>query len=264
MNIGLIGCGAIAEYVEEKLVAEGHQVVAFLLRAERAAMMRTGSRTGKVFVSSVEELPTDLDWVIDCAGHQALRDYGARVLRAGFDLATLSLGALADPAFEDELRHAAADGSATLFLASGAIGALDALRSARIGTLKKVRYVGRKPPTGWLGSPAEVRLDLQAVIDTPAIHFTGTAREAAQAYPKNANVAAAVALAGIGFDRTEAMLIADPTVIANIHEIEAEGEFGRFEFRIAGKPLSGNPRSSALAAMSVIDTVLKRASRIRF
>lgn len=264
MKVGLIGCGAIARYVKEKLAVEGHEVTACLLRPQRVLEMRARRDGGPVLVSSVAELPPELDQVVDCAGHQALRDYGADVLRAGFDLTTVSLGALADAALEEQLRQAATDGGTSLHLASGAIGALDALRAARIGTLKKVRYIGRKPPIGWLGSPAEDRLDLSTLADTPATHFSGSAREAALIYPKNANVAAAVGLAGVGFDRTEAVLIADPTITSNIHEIQAEGTFGLFEFRIAGRPLPGNPSSSALAAMSVVDTVLNRTNRIRF
>ncbi|MCJ1901705.1 aspartate dehydrogenase [Paracoccus versutus] len=268
MKIGLIGQGAIAQYVSERLAAEGHPVTAYLLRPERAREMRAAhgglKGVGPVFVSSVAELPADLDLVVDCAGHQALREYGAGILQAGFDLTTVSLGALADPAFEQELRSAAAEAGTRLFLASGAIGALDALRAARIGALQRVRYIGRKPPEGWSGSPAEDQLDLSALNGLPATHFTGTAREAALSFPKNANVAAAVALAGIGFDRTEVELIADPTISANIHEIHAEGAFGQLEFRIAGKPLPGSPRSSALAAMSVVDTVLQYPSPIQF
>jgi aspartate dehydrogenase len=263
MKIGLIGRGAIARFVAEKLEAEGHCISAYLLRPQRAEESLAAS-TGSVFVSSVADLSTDIDCVVDCAGHEALRDYGAAVLRAGFDLTTVSLGALADTTLENDLRSAAAQSGRTLFLASGAIGALDALRSARIGDLKKVRYVGRKPPIGWLGSPAEGQLDLQAMTGTPATHFLGSARDAARTYPKNANVAAAVALAGIGFDRTETELIADPTVTTNIHEIHAEGSFGQLEFRICGNPLPGNPKSSALAAMSVVDTVLQRVRPMKF
>lgn len=268
MKIGLIGQGAIARFVAEKLEAEGHCVSAYLLRPQRVEELRAApvskQSSSSVFVSAVADLPTNLDCVVDCAGHEALRDYGAAVLRAGFDLTTVSLGALADTTLENDLRSAAAEGGRTLFLASGAIGALDALRAARIGTLQKVRYVGRKPPIGWLGSPAEGQLDLQAMTGTPATHFLGSARDAARNYPKNANVAAAVALAGIGFDRTETELIADSTVTTNIHEIHAEGSFGQLEFRICGNPLPGNPKSSALAAMSVVDTVLQRVRPLKF
>ena len=92
----------------------------------------------------------------------------------------------------------------------------------------------------------------------------GTARQAALGYPKNANVAAAVALAGIGFDGTQVALIADPTITTNIHEITAKGAFGSFQFTISGNGLPGNPKSSALAAMSIVSDLAERQKRIGF
>ena len=94
------------------------------------------------------------------------------------------------------------------------------------------------------------------------MHFTGSARNAALEYPKNANVAASVALAGIGFDETQVELIADPGVTRNVHEVVAEGDFGRLEFRIEGDSLPDNPRSSAITAMSVVREILNPSSPI--
>ena len=261
MKIGLIGQGAIAGYVAQQLEGRGHKISAYLLRPARVAALQGSAAT---YVSKVAALPDDLDHVIDCAGHEALRSYGPDVLRRGFDLTTVSLGALADPGLEQLVKEAATSGGSHLYLANGAIGALDALRSAKVGALQSVRYVGRKPPQGWLGSPAEQVLDLTALEGKAQVHFEGTARAAAQAYPKNANVAAAVALAGIGFDLTQAQLIADPTIHKNIHEITAKGDFGQFTFTIAGNALPGNPKSSALAAMSVVATIDQQANAIRF
>lgn len=245
MKIGLIGTGAIASFVRAELAETGHSVEAVLVRPARV-------REAANYVGAVADFPVGLDVVIDCAGHQALAAYGPDILARGTDLVTVSLGALADATLAQTLERAARESGARLHLASGAIGALDCLQAARIGTLEAVTYVGRKPPQGWRGSPAEQVVDLDAMPTDAVTHFQGSAREAALAYPKNANVAAAVALAGAGFDATQVQLIADATVTQNIHEIEAKGSFGSFQFRIAGKALPDNPRSSALAAMSVV------------
>ncbi|WP_425043377.1 aspartate dehydrogenase [Primorskyibacter sp. S87] len=264
MKLGLIGNGAIARYVMGALEDTGHEIGSLLLRPERVAELAAEGSSIPSMVSSVSAIPSDLDLIVECAGHQALRQYGAEILRRGLNLVTVSIGALADRDLEDELTRAAQDGGARLLLASGAIGALDALRSAKVGDLARVRYVGRKPPHGWLGSPAESHLDLNNIGPEAQTHYAGSARRAALEYPKNANVSAAVALAGLGFDQTEVELIADPSISENIHEIHAEGEFGAFSFRISGRALSDNPRSSALAAMSVVSRVAQEAQPIRF
>lgn len=247
MIVGIIGNGAIARHVREHIASSNHTLGAVLLRPERR-----GEHGGDQYVYSVSDLPDDLDLMIDCAGHTALSANGAEILQRGTDLITVSIGALANQELYDKLQDSALQGNAKLHLASGAIGALDCLQAARTGRLESVTYVGRKPPKGWAGSPAEQVLDLEKLTTGSAVHFEGSAREAAMAYPKNANVAAAVALAGLGFEKTSVKLIADAAISENIHEIEANGDFGSFQFQIRGKSLPDNPRSSALAAMSVV------------
>jgi aspartate dehydrogenase len=213
-------------------------------------------------------LTSDLDvqtppaLVLDCAGHDGLRAHGPRALQAGIPVVTASLGALADPATEETLRTAARAGGTQVHLVSGAIGGLDALRAAAVGGLTRVTYTGRKPPEGWRGTPADSVLDLDHLAE-PAVHFRGTAREAALRYPKNANVAAAVALAGVGFEMTEVELIADPGAVGNSHEITAQGAFGQMRFDITGHSLPDTPRTSALAAMSMVASVLEQHAPIR-
>jgi len=99
-------------------------------------------------------------------------------------------------------------------------------------------------------------------LKTAQAHFEDTARDAATHYPKNANVAAAVALACSGFDATRVKLVADPAITANIHEIKASGAFGQLAFRIEGEALPDNPRSSTLAAMSVVSAIERRINPI--
>lgn len=258
MKIAIIGHGAIAQYVRGHLDAAGIQEVAQIVRSGKEARADQPPR-----IADLCELPRTPDLVIDCGGHEALALHGPVALGLGIDVLTVSLGALADPDLADTLQAAAIRGNARLHLTSGAIGGLDALRGARAGGLKAVSYTGRKPPQGWAGSPAEDVLDLTAITE-PATHFSGSARDAALKYPKNANVAAAVALAGVGFERTTVNLIADPTVASNIHEVHATGAFGDFQFTIAGNGLPDNPRSSALAAMSIVGELMERKKRIGF
>lgn len=246
MKIGLIGRGAIAQYVRPGLDARGHDLAAVLLRPDRVTSGADGE------FGSVDALPAGVDLMIDCAGHAALTEYGPQILARGIDMISVSLGALADPSHAAALSQAAEKGGARLHLASGAIGALDCLSAARVGTLTAVTYTGRKPPQGWRGSPAEAKVDLDGLTQGSEIHFDGSARAAALQYPKNANVAAAVALAGIGLDETRVKLIADASISHNIHEVTAAGDFGQFSFQISGVSLPDNPRSSALAAMSVL------------
>lgn len=263
MKIGIIGDGAIGRYVREKALERGHEVRALLLLTERLEI-HAGEPGGTCFVDKVADLPDDIEHMIDCAGHAALLSHGPDILRGGTDLTTVSLGALADGELYRSLEQAATEGDAKLHLVSGAIGALDCLRAARVARLDSVLYIGRKPPRSWKGSPAEERLDLDNLTANAATHFEGSARVAATEYPKNANVAAAVALAGIGFDDTRVRLIADPGVSENIHELHAAGDFGSFRFEIRGHALPDNPRSSALAAMSVISKLEQESHRIIF
>ena len=256
MRIAIIGTGAIASYVREAIAATPHTIAAFLVRRENV------SEAPERRVRSVAALPNELDLVIDCAGHGALREHGTAILERGLDLVSVSIGALADTNLSGALEAAAARGNARLHLASGAIGALDCLQAARIGTLEAVTYVGRKPPAGWKDSLAEAVIDLDALQSGAVTHFQGSARDAALQYPRNANVAAAVALAGVGFEGTDVRLIADADIFENVHEIEAQGEFGAFQFRISGKSLPDNPRSSALAAMSVVSKLDQMSSRV--
>ncbi|MTI08309.1 aspartate dehydrogenase [Rhodospirillaceae bacterium RKSG073] len=262
MKLALIGNGTIATYVAEKLATSSEvkivQVICQPGREDEAKQM-IGHDVDVIL--GADALNNDLDLIVDCAGHEALKEHGATILRRGFKFYTVSNGAMADPAIALEMENAAKEGKTSLRLLSGAVGAMDALSAAAVGGLDSVTYKGCKPSRGWKGTVAEDVLDLDQMSE-PAEHFRGTAREAALRYPKNANVAATIALAGVGMDRTEVVLIADPNATSNTHEIEVEGAFGKFMFRIDGKPLPNNPKSSALTAMNVVRVVLNEAAAV--
>ncbi|MEM8856233.1 MAG: aspartate dehydrogenase [Pseudomonadota bacterium] len=252
-NVAVIGRGPIARYVAGAIAdAQGLRLTHVLVRTAEPIAFAEGASV----VTDAAALE-GVDVVADCAGHGGLSDHGEALLSAGCRLITLSAGAFADEALHGRLVGAARRGGGRIEVVAGAVGAVDALSAASVGGLEMVRYVGRKPPAGWRGTPAE-RHDLEA-LDAPLVHFEGDAREAALAYPKNANVAATIALAGIGFERTTVQLIADPAATANTHTVDARGAFGAFTATFSANALPDNPRSSALAAMSMARAILDRA-----
>ncbi|MES2413452.1 MAG: aspartate dehydrogenase [Pseudomonadota bacterium] len=263
-RIALIGYGAIGVAVHRLLREHaGHQVevVAILVRDRDRALQLAPEEAPLL----VDTLPTLLGrhptLIVECAGHGAVDDYAAAVLQAGVDLLMVSVGALADAGREKLVLSALQRGGRKLILPSGAIGGIDWLGAARTAGLRQVTYRSRKPPQAWAGSAAEKQLDL-AAINIATLFFHGSAREAALLYPRNANVAATVALATLGFDDTQVELMADPRLDANVHEIEAEGQGGRMALRLEGFADARNPRSSVMTAHSVVRSILKRSASV--
>ena len=197
------------------------------------------------------------DLVAECAGHGAVRQYGALVLAAGVDLIVVSVGCLADDALMQALEAAGRRGGAQMILPAGAVGGIDVLAAARLSGLESVTYTGRKPPLAWRGTAADRLVDLGALTEAVTF-YEGSARDAARDYPQNANVAATVALAGAGFDATRVHLVADPALTRNVHEVTVRAGCGDFTIRLEGRPSPLNPKTSLTAGFSMARAVLNR------
>ena len=264
-GIGLIGCGGMAQDVIAALRAAGAdsspRIIGALARPGRGDAARA-KLPGIDIVEALDQLIARRPAVIaEVASQGAVAEHVPAVLARGIDCLIISVGALANAPLFDKLKAAGRAGKSRMLLPAGAIGAIDALAAMRIGGLTSVRYRSRKPPAAWRGSPAERVADL-GTLAKPTVLYKGTAGEAALLYPQNANVAAAVALAGLGFKATQVELVADPGAAGNTHEIEAEGAAGRFAIALQGKPTRTNPKTSALAALSVARALLNQEATI--
>ena len=247
MDVCLIGFGAIAQGVLERLPATV-RVTHVVVRSDKVSATQAALPTQ---VLAVNQVPFNTTLVLECAGHSAIRDHVLPALKCGIPCGLLSVGALSEAGLSEALEAAANVGNTQVHLLSGAIGAIDALAAAKLGGLSSVTYTGRKPPAGWKDSPAESVCKLNALTE-PFLILNASAREAAQLYPKNANVAATVSLAGLGLDATQVRLIADPTVTENVHEVHAVGAFGSFKLEMRGNPLPSNPKTSMLTVLSAL------------
>lgn len=251
-NVTLIGFGAIGRSLLQRAAGiQGLRISHVVVQADSLEQAQAQAAELGSSAQMVTTVPADTDLVIECAGHQALTQHVLPALERGIECAVLSIGALSEVGLYEQLDAAAAQGGTQLHLLSGAIGGVDAIAAARLAGLDSVTYTGRKPPSGWRGTPAEAVADLDQLRE-PQVILQASAREAARLYPKNANVAATISLAGLGLDATQVRLIADPTVTENLHEIEVRGAFGEMRISMRGKPLADNPKTSALTVLSAL------------
>jgi aspartate dehydrogenase len=256
LRVGYIGLGAIGQatvaLANERYRNEIESVAALVRDPRRPRRERMPP-----LVTTIDEfLSSEPGVVVEVAGHEALREYGPAVLAAGIDLYFIAVGALADEAFEKQFRAAAAASDGQARVVSGAIGALDAISAAAVGGLERVTHTTRKPATTLLSA------EEAATLTEAREMFRGPAREGALIFPESVNVAAAVSLAGIGLDRTELCVLADPGIDRNRHEVEAVGEFGHLRFEIQNIPSQDNARSARLVAMSIVHQLLNRSAPV--
>jgi aspartate dehydrogenase len=252
LNVALIGFGAIgSEVFRRARDLPDVRLRQVLARPGRIAHVQTQIGTEAQAISDVAHLSNSIDIVLEVAGHGALASHGMEVLDQGVDLCVASVGALADDTLRARLSEVARRGRARVHVLSGAIGGIDALAAAGLDRLSEVIYTGRKPPGAWAGTAEYERMALADSTGETVI-FDGSAREAALRFPKNANVVATVALAGLGLDETRARLICDANALGNSHHIAARGSLVDLDYTTRGKPLPSNPRTSALTVLSAL------------
>lgn len=262
MRVALVGLGSIGKVLLELLKDEpGLRFDAIVVQQGEEAFARDFTAQLAPFAQIVNTVPSNIDLVVEAAGHTAIREHVLPQLKLGTPCIVASVGALSLPGLAEQLEAAARDGRAQVQLIAGAIGAIDALTAARQGGLNLVIYTGSKPVRAWMGTPAEQCFKLDLLTEATVI-FEGSAREAASMYPKNANVAATVSLAGVGLDDTRVKLIADPQATENTHKVEAKGSFGSFEFVIRNKALVTNPKTSVLTVYSLARAIRNRIASI--
>lgn len=253
LKIGVIGCGTIGAQICQAIDAG-------LVRADLIGICdpdRTKidglSRHLKkpVPILSQSEVIRAADLVVEAVSRAVAPTVIREALLAAKDVVVMSVGGLIE--WAAEAVQLAERSGARIYVPTGAIAGLDALKGAMVGGVSRVTLTTRKPPKALAGAPyfSEHPIDLAGLQEETVI-FSGSAEKAIPAFPANINVAAALSLAGIGAEKTEVRIIADPASDKNIHEIEAEGAFGRLFVRMENVPSPHNPKTSYMAALSAI------------
>ncbi len=270
MRIALIGGGTIARLILEHVrggTLGRFEVVALMGQPGGAPRGRELAAAFSVkYVQSREALVSARpQTVIEAASHEAVKEHLVPLLKAGIGVVVLSAGALID----DHLRHAAeqaaARSGALMFVPSGGIGGLDALKTACLAGVDEASIQVAKPPVAWKGIAyvEEMGFELDG-LKGPLTLFEGTAREGVPHFPQNVNIAAILSLGGIGADRTRLKVVADPALELNTHTIRVSGRSGRFTLVLENVPAPENPKTSWLACYSALAALQALHSPVRY
>lgn len=265
-RVSVIGCGVLGSIIAQSLTGmlREQYILLGILGATPQEPIKPAEELGCKAYGSLESLLADTpDYVVEAAGGDAVRQYGARILTAGSNLILLSVGALADETFRHSLGQAAEKCDCKIYLPSGAIGGLDVLRAMRLMDKDmKIRVENRKAPHSLEGAPGLAGKQLS--IEREELVFSGSALEAIRSFPKNVNVAVAAALSGVGPENTTVEIVSVPGLEENSHCIYGQNKSVRVTLETSSLPDPSNPRSSTLAAWSVVSLLQNLASPFQF
>jgi aspartate dehydrogenase len=250
-SVAIGGLGAIGLKLAQALDlgVEGLRLVAVSARDQGKAEANLRSFRVPPSVVSLDRL-AEADIVVEAAPAAVFERIARTAIEAGRIFVPASVGALL-PRMR-LVEHARQTG-ARIVVPTGALLGLDAVRAAAEGPVESVTIESRKPPRGLVGAPylAKHRIDVSDIA-APKRVFQGNAFDAAAGFPANVNVAAALALAGIGPVRTQVEIWADPTIDRNVHTIRVEAQAARFTMTIENVPSEENPRTGQITALSML------------
>ena len=253
-GLALIGFGAIARDVASLLLDHAITQNLHVLRRGDQATQQDLPAPLNTLADASALLALRPALVIEAAGHEAVRQVVPLCLAQGLPVVISSVGALHDQALFDRLIDLARRHATKLILPSGAIGALDYVRAARLAGQVMITYESRKSPSAWIEELHGRGLTPDS-LQHPLVLFEGSAREAAKRYPANLNVAATLAIAGCGFDETRVKVIVDPALQGNSHTITVTSDHGKMEICLGNAPSPANPKSSWIVGKSVVAAV---------
>ena len=252
VSIGLVGCGSIGRRLAQEIQHrfEGQaRLIGIYDRNPKAAESLLRHLGGSIPILTPVKLARRCQLLIEAASAQAVGELLPLAIKHRRSLLVMSTGGLLQ---HQRLVRKARSLQIPLYVPSGALGGIDAIKAGAIGKLRSVTLTTRKPPKAF---------GLKGIA-APRQLFQGSAQQAVKKFPQNINVSATLALAGLGPTRTRVRIVADPTLRHNIHEVVAVGSFGRLTVRTENRP-SSNPKTSELAVLSAAATLRQIFDPIR-
>lgn len=270
LKVGIIGLGAIGGHVANCIdKGEGGQseLVALLCRDKKKYLTLNETQSTH-FKSLITDNIDDFfaskpDIVIEAAGQETLNQYGIKVLEKGIDLLVSSMGLFTNDDVLNTFIATAEQSGAKILLSAGALPALDWMSASSLSEVKSVTITQVKPVVSWENTRAEELIELSK-ITVPTCFFEGTAREAANIFPKSSNISAMLALATKGLDNTIVKLIADPINPIMNTLIDFDSAVGQLQVSCQCIPSETNPSTSTGVPLAILKSIRNLSSPITY
>ncbi len=192
-----------------------------------------------IFYDVKKLLEKEPEFVVESTSRDFLYTIGEDVVKTSH-LVLLSIGALANIEFKNNLEKEAQKNNKKVYIASGAVGGFDVMRTISLMGKTTTTLHSKKNPN-----------DLQNTVLYKDDYKQGdqifelTTREAYEKLPTQVNIAIATALAGSGIDETMMSMDAHLNFVGDEYDIKIISEEARATFNIYSK-------TSAIAAYSAV------------
>ncbi len=251
-TVGVIGCGAIGSVIMDYLSKSKieHLSLKTIYDIDEKKLSRFRDKYGDSVSSSLEELVSKVDLVVESAHVSVVRPAVELCIKERKDILVLSVGGLLEC---EDLFPRAEKNRVRIMAPSGAVSGIDAVKAASIGKIKRITLTTYKPPRGLEGVAyiEKKGINLNLIREDTEVFF-GTVREAVKHFPKNINVAATVSLAAGQMRNMYVRIIASPLLATNVHELKVEGDQGIVITRTENVPSPINPKTSFMAVLSAL------------
>lgn len=266
LKIGIIGCGAIGSSLAKVIVKEfkDNAELSALYDIDKDKTVRLARMISrdKAVAAGIRQVIKSSSLVIEAASAASSGDIAEGALKSGRDIMVMSVGGIVNRI--KELSALAKKHKAKLYIPSGAICGIDALKAAKGAKISKVTLTTRKNPLAFKGVRYVEALGIKLEdIKEDKVLFSGPAEEAVKYFPQNVNVAAVLSIAGIGAKETRVTIIASPSAKKNIHEIQIESSAGNITARTENILHPENPKTSYLAVLAAVAVLRQMFEPVR-
>ncbi|MDD5568629.1 MAG: aspartate dehydrogenase [Candidatus Omnitrophica bacterium] len=254
--IGIVGCGAIGSSLAKAIVKdfakEAKLCGLYDLDKHKAEILsrKLSARPG-LAVESLGRIIRESELVIEAASAKVSWNIARAALSRGKDVMLMSVGGVSGRL--RQLRVLAGKNNSRVYIPSGAISGIDAVKAAHAGRIDKVILTTTKNPLSFKGvkyiASKGINLDK---IKKETVLFSGKARDAVKYFPQNINVAAVLSLAGVGESKTLVKIIASPGISRNTHEVRVVSPAANIFTRTENVLHPDNPKTSFLAVLSAV------------